>query len=217
MSKAPRNSSGTDRQQRHWLDHAAVWAAGAAALAAAAAAGVGAWQASIANEQLAIAKDAEIRQLRAYVGITIPQDGPALHPLLPPLIPAVHLSIKNYGQTPAYKVTHDSGLSIRAYPLPRDNKYTIDDIPLSTVPNPITVFPGAIDPIGISLLLMRALTDREIGLIQNGKSARLYAWGTVNYLDAFKNPRYTNFCFGFFNPTPKDVQYEPCNEHTDSD
>jgi hypothetical protein len=167
-------------------------------------------------DQIAIMEDTEHRQLRAYVGVVIPPEGPALYPVTPQSIPNFRFTARNYGQTPAYKVAHESGMSIRAYPLPRDNKYTIDDIPLLTVPNPITIFPGAIDPLGITLLSKRALTEQEIGLFQAGNTARLYVWGTINYVDAFTNPHYTNFCFGFFNPTAKNIQYEPCNEHTDS-
>jgi hypothetical protein len=67
VPKTPKNPGSTREQTRHWLDHAAVWAASAAALAAAVAAGVGAWQAYIANQQLAVSKDTEQRQLRPYL------------------------------------------------------------------------------------------------------------------------------------------------------
>ena len=66
MSDTPKNANGAEDQKRHWLDHAAVWVASAAA-AAAAAAGVAARQAHIANQQLAVARDTEVRQLRAYL------------------------------------------------------------------------------------------------------------------------------------------------------
>ena len=69
MVESPDNPSPSTNYQRHWLDHAAVWAAGAAALAAAAAAAVGAWQGWIANQGLAEAQKANEIAIRPYVKI----------------------------------------------------------------------------------------------------------------------------------------------------
>jgi hypothetical protein len=46
------------------------------------------------------------------------------------------------------------------------------------------------------LVKTRFLNSAEIDLIKNGKQ-RLYALGTILYVDVFRKPRFTNFCFCF--------------------
>jgi hypothetical protein len=88
---------------------------------------------------------------------------------------------------------------------------------LGTDPNPVTVFPGMLDIGSIRISAEKALTADEISSIQDGATKRLYAYGTINYIDAFKGPHYTNFCVGFFEVTAQSVRFEPCNRYNDSD
>src|SRR5579859_6755647 len=107
------------KHQRDLFDHAAIWAAVAAALAAAAAAGVGAWQANIANRALAVAKDTEQRQLRAYLHVShdpmTVSDNTAI----------VEVYIFHSGQTPAYKIKLTADIEVGHFPLPDAEKLTL--------------------------------------------------------------------------------------------
>jgi hypothetical protein len=210
-SLGEKNKAAQQKQAEH-DDKALFWARSAGA-------GVGIYTAItlgiaiIALCQLNTARDTEDRQLRAYIGIVIPSDGPGDRNFLPPNIPAIHLSIKNFGQTPAYRVTYQSGVDLKQYPLPKNTEY-----PTPTIgpQNPITVFPGTPEPLGIRSPGGRALTNEEVKAIQDGNSKRLCFWGTITYVDAFGYSRYTNYCFSFFNLTQNAMPYEPCNDHNDS-
>ena len=159
-------------------------------------------------------RDNAQRQLRAYVGVVVPPDNQRINRFFPPEVPTVRLNVRNFGQTPAYKASYIAASDIRAFPLPKDNDYAITvDKKLS---NPVTIFPGIFDLGDIKIVTKRALTAEEIASIQDCNVRRLYAWGTISYEDAFKAQHYTNFCVSFCNLTAKDVQYEPCNDHTDS-
>jgi hypothetical protein len=153
------------------------------------------------------------RQLRAYVGITLPEDGPATSSFVPPAIPTIRLGIRNSGQTPAYDVEYSAIVDIRAYPL---NDFS--GPPATNPSNPITLFPGTFAlSWGMTIRPKRALTDEEVVSIQDGKSKRLYFWGTIKYRDAFNKPRWTTFCLGFYAVSSKSHQYEPCNRHNEAD
>jgi hypothetical protein len=106
-------------------------------------------------------------------------------------------------------------MNLTKYPLDANFSYPIT-IRTEKLPNPITVFPGLFDLGDLSFVAERPLTPDEITSIQDGKTRRLYVWGTVTYEDAFTAVHFTNFCLSFFNLTPKDVQFEPCPGHNDS-
>jgi len=162
---------------------------------------------------LLTSKDTEKRQLRAYIGVVSPPDNQRINRFFPPEVPIIKLSARNFGQTPAYKVTYIAGMGVRAWPLPKDNDYSLQpEIGF----NPVTIFPGMFDLGDIKIISKRALTTDEIALFQDGMKNRLYAWGTVNYEDAFGASHYTNFCIGFFGLTQTNIQFEPCEKHTDS-
>jgi hypothetical protein len=67
--------------------------------------------------QLQTSRDSEQRQLRAYVGVVHP-NGPLIDHATPPGIPLVVFDIKNFGQTPAYKMTYRSAIAVGPYPFP---------------------------------------------------------------------------------------------------
>ncbi len=170
--------------------------------------------ADAASSQSATAQDTEKRQLRAYVGLIPPPDNQVSNNFTPPATPLIRLTPKNFGVTPAYEAIHKTGMQVGYYPLAKNFEYPIQE--LATPPNPITIYPGAFDLAGIQVESLRALTQDEIASIQDGKTKRLYVWGTLTYKDVFREPHYTNFCLGFYNLTPTQVQREPCNEHNDS-
>ena len=162
--------------------------------------------------QACVTRDTERRQLRAYIAVDIPD-----HALSPPINqPTLHLNIRNTGQTPALRVEHVTGIDIRPYPLPRDNDFSIG--PVTTLPEPVTVFPGNLAVFGISEIPKRPFTPAQSTEVQIGNTKRLYIWGTVNYSDVFENSHYTNFCFSIDGiaqlATP--YHFEACDQHNDS-
>ncbi len=214
-------------ERSHWAhEHAhnkrvaclSAIAAGAAFVAAVAA--VGAYiqtkrQAEAAETQIGVAKDTEQRQLRAYIGVVPPADNQVINSFFPPIAPDVRLTPKNFGVTPAYKAQHHTGMGIYPYPIPKDFAYPLET-PI-TPPNPITIYPGALDIAGIIAQSRRPLTQEEIASIQTGRTMRLYVWGTITYEDVLGSRHFTNFCISFFDLMPARVRREPCNDHNDSD
>lgn len=206
--KANEKCDEAPKNDKHWLDYATGTFAFIAAIGAIAAA-------VFTGCQVWIAKDTEKRQLRAYIGLVPPADNQVANAFIPPVKPIIRLTPQNFGLTPASKAVHETGMSLAPYPLPKSFGYPIQK--LDTPPNPITIYPGPFNLAGIIAGASRSLTDEEIASIQDGKTKRLYVYGTITYTDAFREPHFTNFCISFYKLTRTEVQREPCNEHNDSD
>jgi hypothetical protein len=141
------------------------------------------WEAGEKQRQLY--EETAERQLRAYVGAAwgdvFIQD--ATHPF------QIRPAITNYGLTPAYDVTFTGGAEVLNYPLPNDATLTYgrESKPWATLwPNAHNL--GMIE-------MGRMLSVAEIDEIKSPVRKRLYAFGRLEYLDAFKRKRYTEFCF----------------------
>jgi hypothetical protein len=160
------------------------------------------WETAVDNEQ---------RSLRAYVGIAVPSNGPIQRG--PATSPTIKLGIKNFGATPAYKMTYETGAAVRPYPIPKDNDYNA--IPEFSSHVPITVWSGPLDPVGISISMQ--LTTDEIARIKDGRAERFYMWGTISYFDAFKRRHFTNYCISFLDISNTNALFESCADHNDSD
>ncbi len=197
MADVPQNANGSNQPKRHWLDHAAVWAASAAALAAAAAAGVGAWQASIANKQLVVAKDTEVRQLRAYLyvrrfPINASQTGAD-----------AKIEIWHAGATPAYNIRLDVQMTVA--------RYLVGDLTLPDVTSPSV---GPVDRSQHSILYSTEFIPKTVSMPEGSGEAmravwskdpligdnRIYLHGVVRYMDVFgieelQPERRYEFCF----------------------
>jgi hypothetical protein len=125
------------------------------------------------------------RQLRAYLGAAwgdiFIQD--ATHPF------QIRPAIRNYGLTPAYDVTFTGGAEVLNYPLPNDATltYGVESKPWATL------WPNA-NNLGM-IEMGRMLSVAEIDEIKSPVGKRLYAFGRLEYRDAFKRKRYTEFCF----------------------
>jgi hypothetical protein len=120
--------------------------------------------------------------------------------------PGVILNFKNYGQTPAYKVTSWADIVI-AEPINEDRMIP----PYIPTKYPATLGPDATMPKPI--WFSRPLTPAEIIDIGNGSRA-IYVYGKIVYSDAFKRRRFTDFRFrytGVF-PPPQGVIFLHC-EH----
>jgi hypothetical protein len=168
-------------------------------------------QAQAAEARVKIAEDTERRQLRAYVGPF--RGGNATASLLPPNIGTVKINVRNYGQTPALKTQIESRIDMLAFPLPPGADFSVPVVVGKA--NPMTVFPG--EDAGIIFRLKRPMSSEEIAKITDGTRWRIYAWGTIYYIDVFGSAHYTNICMTYFKPEGNTASSEPCEEHNDSD
>jgi hypothetical protein len=101
-------------------------------------------------------------------------------------IPQVALVIKNFGQTPAYKVTHWIAVGLDSYPNPTINP--IAQHPDASIP----LAPGGFTVIRQSGLLLTAADAAQI----RGGTMAIYAVGEIRYVNAFKifkKNRFTSF------------------------
>ena len=146
------------------------------------------------------------RQLRAYVG---PEnmgifEGNMMSPPQPARVnvPGVAMLIKNCGQTPAYKVVSWAKIAVIAV-----NEETLA---LALPPIMEQRFSNTLAAGGTfqkSLWFDRPLTPTEIADIANGVRA-IYLYGRIEYQDAFKRRRFTNFrhhYIGQFPPLPNAI------------
>ena len=128
------------------------------------------------------------RQLRAYIsfdrGSVVDWEGTA------PVILAV---FKNFGQTPAYNVVYR--VEAQASDIPLSQALTMTDKAFQSSA-------GVVGPTA-SLSIKQALQNPPIAEIKKflvGPNKALYLFGRIDYVDAFKAPRWTTFCL-FYNPT----------------
>ena len=125
-----------------------------------------------------ITRDGSRRQLRAYLLVhgCVLQHGNE---------PRVHLTIKNFGQTPAHDVQTWVGTIVEEYPLQK---------PLSEPPDDFTqsisiVGPGSFEE---SIVPVTQQTGAQWNLIRQMQGA-VYVWGRVEYRDAFRKKRVLQF------------------------
>lgn len=126
------------------------------------------------------AEDANQRQLRAYVLVSGSEARGAIGGA-----GEVHLSIRNFGKTPAHHVAMWMGTSVREFPLnsefgppPEDFRMSRDIIGPG---NPTTM----VVPFG-------PLNDWEQRQLRS-EMAAVYAFGRISYIDAFGISRHTEF------------------------
>ena len=200
------------QKHRDWIDRIATGLSGATLVVAVCAAVAAGFAARFTYGQWRTAADMEERQLRAYVGVVLTKSV-STNPFVPPTVPEIHFDIRNSGATPAFEVTHESWGSICDHPLA--TQFDFSPTRLTTIAEPITIFPGTVDNLGIQIRLKRSLTDEEFTSIVTGDSKRLCFWGTVSYRDTFRRKWFTNFCYGYFANAAK-TTYEPCERHNDA-
>ncbi len=149
------------------------------------------WRATSEQGRLTVraiteAQQSSQRELRAYLSVRI--GAATFQDRSRNLKFAGHPSLKNNGRTPAYKVI----LWTRAEIIPdalTDN-YNFQIAPTPEV-SQASIGPGE-DTI-LSCVVPDYVNDADITDIKKGNGKALWAWGTVRYEDAFKNPRYVNF------------------------
>jgi hypothetical protein len=124
------------------------------------------------------------RQLRAYLGIT----QATASNFGAGQIFMVSITVKNSGQTPAYKVTQHYSIMGGAYPRK-------EPLPQVVVPGgPSTLGPGEVHILEISM--HRPLPGSAYSQITSGDAA-IYIWGSIMYEDTFGSSRETRFSYIF--------------------
>jgi len=95
----------------------------------------------------------------------------------------------NDGNTPANRVVHKTIAAILPVPLP--NGFVLPE------PQSAEAGEGMIGPRQNRILtgiVSEFVDDGEVASIKRGDGKALYVWGSVNYEDAFRKPRRTDFC-----------------------
>jgi hypothetical protein len=150
-------------------------------------------------------RESSERQLRAYVlpiEVSI-FDGTMMNPIQQARanVPGVPMLIKNFGQTPAYKVISYAQIAVIA---------VVDENRLLVVPPIPEQFSNTLGPGGIfnkAVWFDRPLVANEIADIATGVRG-IYFYGRIEYRDAFEKVRFTNFRLrytGRFPPLPNAI------------
>ena len=136
------------------------------------------------DQFLAHAQDTAVRQLRAYVLIdTVKIDNVAEGG-----IPVARVTIKNFGQTPAYNLTNWAIMGLDTFPP------SLEEPPPQTSKEmgQTNIGPGA--TLLVDSKLTRALTQNEIKGLSGGQLA-IFGIGQIRYDDGFNNERVTDYKF----------------------
>ncbi len=143
--------------------------------------------AKAANDSLTVFKDANLRQMRAYLtiglGSVLRQDVATNYHF------EVRMNLQNVGNTPAYKEVSNIHVDVLPYPLPQDFKFPEfnDTISSAAVVGPHLSYV-------LTGFANRLYADDDVHEIEFGSAKRLYVYGTVKYEDAFGVSRKTDFC-----------------------
>jgi hypothetical protein len=159
--------------------------------------------------QIFVFRDQEKRQLRAYAfakPISITDFSTSTHP-------STQVIFKNSGQTPAYHLTGSTAVYPSSYPL----SVPIPSGTRESTPLEATLNPAAENDIGGSDTMQRPITPDEANAIRDGKTMRMYVYGSINYRDVFGDVHYSNFCFSFWGDGPKLTLWTYCPQHNDAD
>lgn len=142
--------------------------------------------AKAANDNLAVFKDASLRQMRAYLTVTlggvVPQDIATGYRF------EVRMVLLNTGNTPAYKIR--SATRIDIFPFPLSNDFVLPELPLANSSSILGPHQTLILTGGVARELY---SDEDVHEIEFGIHKQLFVYGSVVYDDAFGIQRMTNF------------------------
>jgi hypothetical protein len=135
-------------------------------------------------------RESSERQLQAYV---LPEqvgvfDGTTVNPPQPARanVPGVFMLIKNFGQTPAYRVVSWAQIAVIVVA----NENAMLGVPPMAEHFATTLGPGG--TFNKALWFDRPLSPNEIADIAAGVRS-IYVYGKIEYQDTFKKSRFTNF------------------------
>jgi hypothetical protein len=202
------------QEKKHWLEYATAAFALFAAVGGIVAAIFTGWQASIANNSLAVNRDQERRSLRAYL---------FAHPIFPISIKnfgagqaaSISVAISMMGITPAYKATGWTTAQIRNYPY--GDSGNMDNLGAPNVSSSAIISPDS--PMIATANLTNA-SDEDYQNARAGTIFRVYVWGRVDYFDIFARPHWLTFCYNYSGDSITDPANNPpeiCTHHNDVD
>jgi hypothetical protein len=162
-------------EPRHWIEYGIFAFVFLTAIATA----MAAWY---TRRQWESAVDNGHRQLRAYV---FPEQANLVwQGTAKPT--AAEIVIKNSGQTPAYRLSTATAISVSDHPLQ-------SDLHLPAMPDNHTVIPPA-GSTALSVAIAQPFTGDQLKAIQKGTQA-IYVFGDVAYVDGFGECRMTRYRF----------------------
>jgi hypothetical protein len=141
----------------------------------------------IGHQQIATSR----AQLRAYVlvsrsVVTNVADGTG--------IPEAQVTIKNFGQTPAYNVINVGGFAIDRYPPPRTLDLIISDGEFASPARSREVLAPGDSSVSVVSAPRPPLTAPEKASLANGTGI-VYVYGEIRYKDAFGREQWTKYRF----------------------
>jgi hypothetical protein len=137
------------------------------------------------------AEETAQRQLRAYVfvetaSITHVDDNEG--------VPEAIVTIKNFGQTPAYRLVNLTSLALCRYPAPPHIASAMEQDMLAGITASTDMGPGHFQHAPVSNGIGRSFTEDEMQGLASGKYV-IYVYGRVRYVDAFGNKQLTKYRF----------------------
>ena len=159
---------------------------------------------------LVFQRDTETRQLRAY--ISIETAGPVEN-FTETTLAQAKVRIRNSGQTPAYHLISQGTIDFGPYPLSENQTFQLN-LPREP-PSVVVLNPGAEDG-GTIIPAEKPYTATQLASVKDGKSVRLYVFGTVTYRDAFRSEHYSYYCFSYFGIPPQLTHMEVCSKRNDA-
>ena len=149
--------------------------------------------------QWATAKDAERRQLRAYIGIGADAGGIGYEADTGKY--SFRFKMQNYGLTPAYKVTYAARIDILPYPPPY--KSIVDQFPID-IAAAREQFEVTINPASFTWGNVESdssVTLNQLKEVLLARDRKIYSWGVIEYYDAFGFRNTTTFCESYTTTT----------------
>jgi len=166
--------------------------------------------ADAAAAQTRIAEDTEKHQLRAYAYAKPPPQG-VQNVVAGGKVLAV-IAVRNSGQTPAYHLRMRGNTGVGVWPIPSLQTWREGPYGGNLVLNPETETTTG----GKISSDVDTITQPDIESVHDGKTHRLYVFGTILYEDIFGSERYSDFCFAYYGDGPILTTMEYCEIHNNA-
>jgi hypothetical protein len=137
------------------------------------------------------AQETAQRQLRAYVFV---ESASITHVDNNEGVPEVVVTVRNFGQTPAYKLANLTCLALCPHPAPPHITAAMEQDMLADITASTDMGPGHFQQAPVSTNLGRPFTEEEMQGLASGKYV-IYVYGRVRYVDAFGNKQLTKYRF----------------------
>jgi hypothetical protein len=185
--------------------------------------GIGAWQALQLARTVNMMDDTAERQLRAYVS-AIPNHIFAFNETT---TVCIRYTISNHGLTPAYDMTSLARVDVLPYPLPPNWPFENPPANIARMSESVVY---SDKPDFARTYMRRILTRDEIEQVIKADECRIYVYGLIRYIDAFKKPHTSRFCYSVIGGNflaevtsgklidyVSDMIFEAADQHNDAD